>query len=349
MDQNIGLFLSRILSGCYIFLYNKRQYKLVYPSIDTKYQAELFAQKQFDKHKYESWINETEILDYLVENKLWTPNGDEELKKIEKAIDDLKIDLYKNFWNDAKKDNIQHQLDNLRQMHAKMYHTRHSFDNLTPSGFASTLKAQYIFIHSLFDKYNRRIFKSMKNIDFYKLNNIFDYVNNNLIDISMFKKISRSDIWRNYWSANKNNLFDKPVIDWTDEQKTLVVLTKMYDNAYEHPECPTDDIFENDDAFDGWIILQKRENEEQRNKAKAEKLLKGKNLNNANEVFLVAGSKKEANSIYGLNDSVGRNTIKERKSAINSSKIVKEADLPDVKRSIIAQNNKKFIESRKSK
>jgi hypothetical protein len=282
-----------------------------------------------------------------VENSLWTPNGDDELTKIEKTIDDLKIDLYKNFWNDSKKDSVKHQISSIRSLYNKMYNVRHSFDHLTPRGYSNLLKGQYIFIHSLYNSKNQRVFKSIKNVDFYKLNYFFDFVNSNMIDIETFKKIARGDNWRSYWSANKQNLFDKPAISWTDEQKTLVVLTKMYDNAHEHPECPSDDVFEDDDAFDGWIILQKRENEELRNKNRAEKLLKGKNLDKANEVFLVAKSNKEANSIYGLNNSVGKNTIKERARAIANKKVIKEADLPDVQRNILAENNKKFMESRR--
>jgi hypothetical protein len=345
--DNLGLYLSRILSGFYLFIHAGKQYKLIYPTIDVKYQAEIFAQKEFDNNKYNSWITDEEILQYLVENSLWTPNGDDELKKIEKTIDDLKVDLYKNFWNDAKRDSIKSQISSLRSLTNKMYHIRHSFDHLTPMGYANLLKGQYIFIHSLFNSKNIRIFKSIKNVDFYKLNYFFDLVSQNMIDISMFKKIARGDNWRSYWSANKENLFDKPAVSWTDEQKTLVVLTKMYDNAHEHPECPSDDVFEDDDAFDGWIILQKRENEELKNKNRAEKLLKGKNLDKANEVFLVAKSNKEANSIYGLNNSVGKNTIKERNKAIARGKVVKEADLPDVQRNIVAENNKKFMESRR--
>lgn len=347
--DNLGLYLSRILSGFYLFVYKGKQYKLIYPNIDIKYQAELLAEKEFDNNKYNLWITDEEILQYLIENSLWTINGDSELKKIEKNIDDLKVDLYTNFWNDSARNNIRSQLSSLRTLLNKMHNIRHSFDHLTSSGYASLLKNQYIFIHSLYNRKNQRVFKSINNTDSYKLNYFFDFINSNIIDISTFKKIARSDNWRSYWSANKQNLFDKPAVSWTDEQKTLVVLTKMYDNAQEHPECPPDDVFEDDDAFDGWIILQKRENEESKNKSRAEKLLKGKKLDNANEVFLVAKSNKEASSVYGLNNSAGKNTIKERNNAIANKKMVKEADLPDVQRNILTENNKKFMESRRKR
>ena len=133
------------------------------------------------------------------------------------------------------------------------------------------------------------------------------------------------------------------MINWTDEQKTLVVLTKMYDSAYQHPECPPDSVFEDDDMFDGWMILQRRENEKTKNKNRTEKLLDGKKLNKAGEIFLVANSKEEAQNIYSLNDNNSRHIIKERENIIkNTSETIDVGQLPDVQRDLTMQTNQQF-------
>ena len=117
----------------------------------------------------------------------------------------------------------------------------------------------------------------------------------------------------------------------------------MYDSAYEHPECPPDSVFEDDDMFDGWMITQKRENEKNRNKNRTEKLLEGKKLDKAGEIFIVANSKEEAQNIYGLNDHTSRHIIKERESLLKStSQIIDDANLPDVKRELVVQANQQF-------
>jgi hypothetical protein len=87
------------------------------------------------------------------------------------------------------------------------------------------------------------------------------------------------------------------------------------------------------------MILQRRENEKQKNKNRASKLLEGKNLKNANEVFLVAGSQDEAQNIYDLNDPVSRNIIKERNNIVNNNKDaqIHEQNLPDVQRQLMMQ------------
>lgn len=331
-----------------MFVYNDTTYKLIYPDIHIKYDSELYAQQEYEKNKYNEWITEEEALNFLIESGLWPANGDENLKKIEKQLEDYKIELFKNFLNPKKIKSLKNTINSLKKTINRSYNIRHSFDSITVEGYCSTLKNQYILINSLYDINNFLVFKDHKNIDYNLLNNLSVVINDSTIDIETFKFIARSDVWRSYWSANKSNLFEKSVINWTDEQKTLVVLSKMYDNAYEHPECPPEKVIEDDDMFDGWMILQKRKSEEDKAKHRTEELLKGKNLDNAKEVFLVANSQEEAQNIYNLNDVQSRNIIKERNKVIlNSSTNIPEAKLPDVQRDLVVQTNRQFIESRK--
>ena len=122
----------------------------------------------------------------------------------------------------------------------------------------------------------------------------------------------------------------------------------MYDGAKEHPEGPDDDVLEDDDAFDGWCISERRKQEEERSKSRAEKMLPG-NLKNANEVFVMANNRYEARDIHSLNDSGGKAVIQERKRALQTNKEIKEQNLPDVQRDLIITKNQKMIESRKNK
>lgn len=344
MDQRLlGIYLSRILSGFYIFVYGNQKYKLVYPDIHIKYEAEIYSQYEYEENKFNEWISEDAIVDTLVTLGLWSYSGDDNLKNIEKQIDDLKIDLYKNFLNPSKVKSLKKTLANTKNQHNKLYNIRHSLDQYTPEGYSQALKNHFILVHSLYDSNNNRIFKNLEDADPLFLDDISHTISSNTIDIAMFRTIARSDIWRNYWSANNNSLFDKSTINWTDEQKTLVVLTKMYDSAHEHPECPPDKVFEDDDTFDGWMLVQKQENEKNRNKNRTEKMLQGKGLDKAGEVFIMANSQEEAQNIYGLNDNTSRHIIKERQNLLSkSTQTINEQDLPDVQRNLVVQTNEQF-------
>jgi len=347
MDQRtIGIYLSRILSGFYIFIYNNTKYKLVYPNITIKYEAELYAQEEYEKNKFNDWIVDDSIVDSLVSMGVWNYNGDDNLKNIEKQIEDLKVDLYKNFLNPPKAKTLRKTLANVKNTYNRLYSLRHSLDQYTVEGYSQFLKNHYIIVHSLFYTDNSRVFDDLDNSDPQLLTNIANNIAENTIDISIFKSIARSDVWRNYWSANQNNLFDKATVNWLDEQKTLVVLTKMYDSAHEHPECPPDSVFEDDDMFDGWMIHQRRENEKNRNKNRTEKMLEGKKLGKAGEIFVAVNSQEEAQQIYDLNDMGSRQIIKERQLVVNNSnKQITDAELPDVQRNLTIQSNQQFKNS----
>lgn len=342
-SRSINIYLSRILSGFYLFIYNNTKYKLVYPDINIKYEAELYAEQEYENNKFNDWITEDTILDSLVSMGIWNYNGDDNLKNLEKQIDDLKVDIFKNFLNPPKLKTLRRTLSNTKKAYNSQYNIRHSLDQYTVHGYSQYIKNQYILIYSLYNINNERIFRSIDQTDPNLLNSLSAIISENTIDISFFREIARSDIWRNYWSANSDSLFDKSVVNWTDEQKTLVVLTKMYDSAYQHPECPPDSVIEDDDMFDGWMIVQKRENEKTKNKNRTEKLLEGKNLNKAGEVFIMANSQEEAKSIYDLNENSSRHIIRERESVIKQTQgTIDVAQLPDTQRDLTVLSNEQF-------
>lgn len=344
MDNKLlNIYLSRILSGFFIFFHKGKKYKLIYPNINIKYEAEIYALEEYEHNKFNDWIHEDSILDALVSMGVWTYNGDANLISLEKQIEDLKVDLYKNVLNPNMIKSIRKNLQNVKNTYNRQYNLRHSLDHYTPHGYSEMLKNYYLLINSIYDDKNNLVFSDINSVEYKYFEDLSTIITDNAIDIPLYKKIARSDIWRNYWSANSENLFDKSTINWTDEQKTLVVLTKMYDSVSQHPECPPDNVFEDDDMFEGWMIHQKRENERSKNKQRTEKMLEGKKLNKAGEIFLVANSQEEANNIYNLNENTQRHIIKERNHAISrSSNQIEDSQLPDVQRDMLNQINAKF-------
>lgn len=340
-DRLINLYLSRILSGYYSFVYKDQRYKLKYPDMSIKYEADIIANEEYEKNKYSGWHTLESIVYTLINIGLWTHGGDHELKSLEKQIEDQKVALYKNHINPNKVKSIRRNLETIKKKHNKLYLRRHSFDHITIEGYCDNIKNEFLLIHSVLDSQDKLILKEKD--DYPLFNNIAGEISRHSIDMNFFRRIARSDLWRNYWSANQDNIFGKPVIEWTDEQKTLVVLTKMYDGAKESMESPPDHIYDDDDMFDGWMILQRREGEKSKTQRRNEKELPGK-LNKAGEVFLVASSKEEAENIYGMNDDQSRGVIRERQKFIGNTSEKEEIDstaLPDVRRDILIQSNEK--------
>jgi hypothetical protein len=116
----------------------------------------------------------------------------------------------------------------------------------------------------------------------------------------------------------------------------------MYDNIYEHPECPDEMIIADNDALDGWMIVQKQKNESNKKESQMNNSL-GK-AKNSGEVFIMADSNDDIESIYSMNTAESANDLKAKMDYISKTGgTIAETELPDVKRKIsmtIAQLNK---------
>ena len=169
------------------------------------------------------------------------------------------------------------------------------------------------------------------------------------IPVEEMREIARTEPWRSSWSMGKEKVFGISVKDFNDDQKTIVSLSKMYDNAYESMECPPDDVFADDDMFDGWMIYQRRQREKERKQQDLDRVA-GKNAGNAGEVFIVAESEQDVDRIQSLNDAGTRRQLQQKFNYIKSQDgTVKEKDLPDVKMDLRRQAAEQFKNSMRGK
>lgn len=308
-----------------------------YPNTNIKYEADLLAEQEYENLKYSGWYTLESIVHFLVNQGLWTYELDNQLEKMDKQLEDMKVDLYKNFLNPKGSERIRKDIARFHKRYNKLWQTRHSFDYLTIEGFCTEIKNQFLLTHSIYDENDEPAFLQNRNYSLIK--SMSDFLARKAILIHEYREIARSNQWHQYWNNSNSRLFDNAVIEWTDEQRTLVSLSKMYDNAREHPDSPSDEVFKDDDAFDGWAISERRKNEKERKKNRTESMLPGK-LKDANEIFVMANSKEEASNIYDLNDYQSAAIIKERNVVISKSKDnIKEQDLPDVQRDIMIERN----------
>jgi hypothetical protein len=115
------------------------------------------------------------------------------------------------------------------------------------------------------------------------------------------------------------------------------MFSQMYDNVSEHPDAPDDAVLEDDDALDGWFLIQK-------DKRKAEK--SNQNMNtmlgidpNAQEVFIPAQTPEDIQRIHDMNSVQGKMIKAQRSAAIQKEGVLKEHQLPDRRREIIQAKN----------
>jgi hypothetical protein len=119
----------------------------------------------------------------------------------------------------------------------------------------------------------------------------------------------------------------------------------MYDNIYENPDCPSDEIIDDDDMLDGWMILQRRKSEIDKKTKTFDEM--NPHLKNAGEVFIMTKGEEGYEEVLSMNSPDAMSRQKEKFEFIKKHKSVDHTQLPDVKRDLIVQANEMLNNNRK--
>lgn len=340
-DEEASSLIDRIILGKYIFTYNNSIYYLVNPNIQIKTQSNLIYKKIYNDHLYDDAFIDPDRLDFMLKlNGIIPSNYEEKIKQLEKDIENIKVGLFKNYKRKTSRSSykisLKKEQDNLNKLSGK----KSNWDFLLLSNFANKNKIEFLFANSIYDYDSNCLVFDYDNLDVKLLHSFIDVLQEDpLKQINSYKHIAINGIWRNYWICNKDHIFNGSVVDWTDEQRTLVSISKMFDSIYENPECPDDEIFEDFDALDGWMILQRRKTIAEKKQRGVKEIL-GKNVKDGGEVFLMAENTEDAEDILDMNSEEAMYRYKTRIDMLNKSdgQILKDTDFPDVK----AEINKKL-------
>jgi hypothetical protein len=344
MRTSNDILLSRIIFGSMLVKINSKKYIYRKASKEINYKADLLYEETIQDHIYDGWLTLDKAKFVLIENGLWSNNHENTLKELDKQLEDYKILLFENFMFTKKKQDYRNKIKNIRKQTNNFSTIRHSIDQHTIEAYASRIRNEYIIMNCLYNSTNtHKVFNKNKKNESDFLNDCANEISKNIPSIDSLKSLVKSEIWKSYWSASgKGNVFGADISDYSDEQRVIINLSRMYDSVYEHPECPSDDIIEDDDALDGWMIFQKRKREKEK---KGQVLsTKSSKANNASEVFVMATDKQEAEEIFELNTPDSRNALQEKqKVVLSTDKPIDDLLLPDVQRDLQMKINQGSI------
>tara|TARA_R100000808_G_scaffold23947_1_gene53959 strand:- start:5535 stop:6587 length:1053 start_codon:yes stop_codon:yes gene_type:complete len=344
-----NLLAYQIISGEKFFTINKQRYKILSPSKELKLLAELIYQDTIESLRFDNFITREKAQRLLLGLGLWGPNEEIALKKLEKHLDDQKIRLYHALYDTKKQTGIRRTIKTIKTNIEKAYMNKYALDHMTLEYHAMVIKHKYITGMCLRDMNNDAVYDEdgFWNSNSTILERVVDMVNQSAFTITQIRELARNDPWRAIWNIGKENCLGIAASELTEDQKTLITFSKMYENAYQSMECPSDEVFEDDDMFDGWMIEQRRTRE------KEQKQKETNTLNNipdkAQEVFIPAPSREDADKIYAMNTDTARRTIKERADTIERLGEVRAQDLPDTKLELRNQQREEYMAKMKGK
>lgn len=339
--MDIDKLIQRIVLGFYLLEIDGELYEIRSPSFFIRNKAQLLYDTFINSNKYDifSWPNKQTLDYYSTINNIWNNNYENTLKELYKDLDKLKIELYLKYSISQMRQKFKSDIQNINKNINDLYNKKNYLSFLKLEDFAESIKYQYIICNIVYLN-NKLVFNSenIDNIEYRKMDIISQKIMENNLSMQSIKNVAKHSLWRNYWTASKDNIFPPPTINWTDEQIALVNMTRMYDNIREHPECPSEEIIDDDDALDGWMLYQNDKREKEKKKQQIEDRL---NLGNkrADEVFLMSHSKEDTKDIYSLNDPNAKANIKEVIATAQKDKTTDWVDLPHIQRQLRQQTN----------
>tara|TARA_Y100000385_G_scaffold287193_1_gene350853 strand:- start:582 stop:1640 length:1059 start_codon:yes stop_codon:yes gene_type:complete len=349
-NAEIQFLLHRIFEKSLQFYFQDQIYELKYADNKLNYDADMLYYNTINEEKYGNWIREEHMINVMIELELWNKNADQQVKVFDKTIEDKKLLLFETYIRDKKDKSIERNrktIRNLERQINQIYAKKQEFKTHTLEGYAEGIKQEYIIVNSLYFN-NKKVFnnKEHKSPQSYnKFNQLVSEINKYHINNNQYRDVAKSDIWRSYWNVDKQNVFAGPVCQWSEEQRNLVNTSKMYDSVYEHPESPSEQIIDDHDLLDGWMIKQKRDNARKKKQSDLDK--QNKRLQGAGEVYVMAEEKKDLQDIYDMNNPLAKKMIKsnigqmEKQGSISVEELntTKTVLIPEQKASLNVRKN----------
>lgn len=340
MDYKLNYKLYSILNGYYYIVVNDKKYKVIYPSLEVKYRGEELYVEIMEDSKYDTeYLDNNQVDNILRYQKIWNNDMQERLDSCIKIIEQYKMELYKEYFNGEKRDQIRKILDGVRNSMQELSEIKHSMDYLKLEFFASSMKNQYIISQRILNLDGSRVFdEDYRSLDSRELSKFLKPIEEKTVTAKDLRDIVKGDTWSAYTVQDK--IFG-PSIDLNDDQRNLLALQRMYNNVRQHPECPSDEIINDDDALDGWFLFQKDKQKKDKIKNSLLSKVRGK-IKDHSSVFIFTQDEEESKAIWDMNNIEGKRTLKsiEKTMEERQGERIAWQDIPIVKQQIIEEKTK---------
>lgn len=348
--------INRIISGkiCFKIRHNGNPILLFYKG-PTSYQrclADSYYEDYLEEYELTGLHTEHEYLRFLLEKRLWSNEEETRLNKLKKEIEEKKVELYEKYISSISRGKVKLELDALKKDFEFLYSKKNVEIHKSASGLAGIAKIRYLIGVSLYlndtPLFNENSFWDMKDCDL--LDKVVNLYNESQFSDTDYRELCRNEPWRSYWMCRKacgGQVFKCSSSEMTDEQRSLVYWTLLYDNVYENPDCPSDDVIEDDDALDGFLISQNKKKRDGSVKNELEGKLSDK-IKNADEIFIPV-TIADREKIESLNSELALATKAVREKAIKEKGALPMAELPDVKLDLSMQSVTMYGEKMKGK
>lgn len=302
-------FISRIRSGIYNLNIENKLITIKTPTIEDEY----FINEKF-KEGYERCLQdgvktEDDILEWMRARELWTDKDDEREKGLIKDIDNLKKRIYENRHRFNLREQIRQGIRAGEKQLSETLEKKTKYLNNSCEGIANIGKVAEFFKRCTY------INNELCDLDDLKIELISNHYYKALILEKDVRELARNEPWRSVWvlrDSGAYSLFSNQDRQLSPDQKSLLIWSRMYDNVHESPDCPSEEVINDDDMLDGWFSIQASKRKDAIMESELESKLSNSKIANSQEIFLMADSKQDAENINQMNTHQARMIKKQR-------------------------------------
>jgi hypothetical protein len=330
--------INRIISGQMRLSINQEIFYIKTPTRIQRCIAEEIFHDHFDQAELSGAFTEDELLDFLNKKNIWQEDDDNILKILERDIENLKVGLYQLITKTNERKSVRKALEKAKVEHQRLLILRHSYDHITCLGIATSARRRYLLGCSIYNSNGEAYWdeNGWEQPDGLLDKVMFKISQNEIIE-TQYRELACHDPWSSIWSANKycgGRVFDVAAVDLSDEQRILLNWSDLYDSIRSHPDSPGEDVFNDDDMLDGWLIIQRRRRQENQAQKDGDRFLNNEKIRNAGEVFVPVDSLEGAQRVHQMNDAIAKMNLKEKFGVINKvgEEGIQEQHMPDTHR-----------------
>lgn len=344
---NREFHVSRILAGISYFDIDGIVYVLRSATPQERYFAAKIYKEEFEKGVSRELLDEDGLYQFLIDKGLWEKKKEDELSTMDSNIDKLKVALYENFDKPYEFKKALKTLEVTREAQSKLMQEKHEYDSYSALAVASMARTRYLIGKCLMNEDG--VTPVWPNNEYENdTSSLLDEATAKYMELRLtdtdYRELARNEPWRSVWACKNvsESIFGKPASYLTEEQKNLIVWSRIYDNAFESPDCPKEAILNHDDAFDGWMIVKRQERENG--------VIEKNRIRDNDENFIMNTAPGEERSTFSdedmgdierMHDDWNAAMKKRRLDLIQKKGSVQEAHMPDSKQEILFNLAKK--------
>ena len=327
--------LNRMTSGIILLEVGKYQVFIHPPKLHDRLISDKIEKDVYEDCFLAGGLTKETDIELAESVGIWDSKKEEELKSLEDKIENAKIDYFQGYSIQAKRRHIKFNLDLWQEQYKNLLVKKNTYYDKTCEHASQYAKICYLISRSSF-------IDEKPADDFLSLQKIVSAYTESILDESEIREIAKSNEWRIYWNISKNNtnLFANPAYELTSEQLSLISWSRFYENIHESPDCPSEEIIQDDIAVDGWMIHQSRKRKEEQKIREAEKLLP-QNAKSGADLFLPVRNMQEQSQILSLNDGHGKAALNSLRNDLSQHGQMNEIDLTHVRQKIQMEINRR--------